>query len=122
MGRRLLAVAEALADLPGQLERHRRAAEVAERVAAPRQPRVDDHVGLGQLGADRVVVGDDQLDAQLARQPGLGDGRDPAVDRDDQLGRRAPSASLPQRLGVDAVALLDPVRDVIVDVLGARPA
>ena len=58
--RGLLAVAEALADLPRELERHAGAAEVAAGVAAPGQPGVDDHVGLGQVGADRVVVGHDR--------------------------------------------------------------
>ena len=86
VGRRFLAVAEALADLPGDLERHAGAAEVGAGIAAPLEPGVDDHVRLGQLGADRVVIGDDELEAQLTRQAGLGDGRDTAIDRDDQLG------------------------------------
>ena len=47
--RRPFAVAEALADLPGQLERHPRAAEVAAGVPAAGQARMDDHVGLRQL-------------------------------------------------------------------------
>ena len=66
VGRRLLAVAEPLADLPGQLERHAAAAKLAERIGAPGQPRVDQDVGLGEVQAEGVVVGHDQLDAQLA--------------------------------------------------------
>ena len=84
VGRGLLAVAEALADLPGELERHPRAAEVAAGVPAAVEPGMDDHVGLGQVVPDGVVVGHDELDAQLARQPRLVHGRDPAIDRDDQ--------------------------------------
>ena len=72
-----------------------------------------------QIRADRMVVGHDQLDAQFARQLGLAKRRDPAIHRHDQRGRifgRQP----PQGLGIDAVALLDPVRDVIAGV--AAPA
>ena len=117
VGRGLLAVAEALADLPGELERDPRAAEVAAGVGAAGQARMDDHVGRRELGADRVVVGDDQLDAQLARERGLGDRRDAAVDRDDQRVRLR-LGQLAEGLGVDAVAFLDPVRDVVDDVAG----
>lgn len=47
MRRRLLAVAEALANLPGQLEGDRRAAEIAEGIRASGQPGMDQNVGLG---------------------------------------------------------------------------
>ena len=99
VGRGALAVAEALADLPGQLERDARPAQIAARIGAARQPRVDDHVRLRQARADRVVVGHDQLDAQLAGQLGLADRRDPAIDRDDQCraDSRSPAGGGPRR-------------------------
>ena len=50
VGRGFLAVAEALADLPRQLERHAGAAEVAAGIAAARQPGVDDTSASGKLG------------------------------------------------------------------------
>ena len=66
MRRGTLAVAEALADLPGQLEGDARPAEIAAGIGATRPSRVDDNGRLGKVGADRVVVGHDQLDAELA--------------------------------------------------------
>src|SRR5205807_4320295 len=74
--------------------------------------------GPGEHRADRVVVGDDQLDPQLAGQLRLADCGDPAIHRDDQRGGALQGQS-PQRLAVDPVALLDAVRDVIGDVPGA---
>ena len=78
-----------LAEGPGQLQGHARAAQAAERIAAAGQPRMDDGRGVGQLRARLVVVGDDQLDAQLAGQGGLLDAGDAAIDGDDQLGPSA---------------------------------
>ena len=118
MGRGLLAVAKALADLPGELERHSCAAEVAAGVGAAGQARMNQHVGRREIGPDRVVVGHDQLHAQLTRQRGLGHRRDAAIHRDHQRG--LVSLGQPaQGLGVDPVAFLDPVRNVIVHVTGA---
>ena len=125
VGRGPLAVAKALADLPGQLERDRRAAQIGAGLMAAGQAWVDDRVGLRQRPADRVVVGDDQLDAQLARQLGLAHRRDAAIDRDDQLGLVL-GRQLAQGLGIDPVAFLDAMGDVVLDVGGpgqpqARP-
>ena len=53
VGRGAFAVAEGLADLPGELEGDAGAAEVGEGVIRAGQPGVDDDVGLGQPGPAR---------------------------------------------------------------------
>src|SRR5436190_18537307 len=57
-----------------------------------------------------MMVGDDQIDAALAGDLGLFNRSDAAIDADDQAG--ALVADLRDRLGVEAVALVDAVRDV----------
>ena len=92
------------------------AAELRERVVG--RPRRDDRA-VGQGLARPVVVGDDDLEP---RRPGLRDlldGRDPAVDGQNE---RATLLREPrQRLARDAVALLEAARQVPLDV-GAEAA
>ena len=67
----LLRPAGLLAQRPGQLEGHARAAQAAEGIVAAGQPRMDDRRGLGQARAGLVMVGDDQVQAESAGQGGL---------------------------------------------------
>src|SRR2546425_12288757 len=60
-----------------------------------------------------VVVGDDEIDAELAREQGLAHGGDAAVDGHDDA--RPVRGELAERLAVEAVALLVAVRDVRAD-------
>ena len=116
MGRGLLAVAKALQTCQASLNATAAPQRSAKGYWLPASRGWTITSAVGQVGADRVMVGDDQLEAELARQIGLGHGRDAAIDRDDQLGPvlgRQP----PERLGIDPVALVDPVGDVVVDVL-----
>ena len=75
-----LGLAGPLAEGPGQLERHARAAQAAERIAVPRQPRMDDRRRVRQSRGELVVIGDDQLQAQLAGQRRFGNAGDAAID------------------------------------------
>ena len=74
---------------------------------------MDEDVGGGKLRFELVMVGDDQLQAEAAGGLGLGHAGDAAVDRDHD--RRAPGGDLGQGLGVEAVALFEPVRHVDFD-------
>ena len=94
-------------DRPGELEGHRGATQVAEGIAAPREPGMNEHRRLGERGAEAVVVGDDQIDPQLAGHVRLGGACDPAVDGDHELCPLRRQAA--ERLGVEAVALLEAV-------------
>ena len=69
-----------------------------------------EHVGRGERVGEVVVVGDDQFEAQLSRPCCLGHARDAAVDRDHDLG--TPGRERFERLGVEAIALLEPVRHI----------
>src|SRR5438552_176368 len=60
-----------------------------------------------------VVVGDDEIDAELARERGLAHGGDAAVDGHDDA--RPIRGELAERLAVEAVPLLVAVRDVRAD-------
>jgi hypothetical protein len=67
--------------------------------------RRDDWTGGERLGR-AVVIGDNHLEPERARVLDLGDGRDPAVDREHEV---EPLLGEPrQRLAVQAVALLEP--------------
>ena len=72
---------------------------------------MDDRRGLGQHGPGLVMIGDDQLQAELARQGGLLDAGDAAIDRDQQV--RLAVAPGADGVGVQPVALLDAVRHVV---------
>ena len=66
-----------------------------------------------------MVVGDDDVEPELLRAGDLGDRGDPAVDGDDEC---APVAGQPvERLARDAVALLEPAREVPGDVRAELP-
>ncbi len=81
------AVAEALADLPGQLERHARPAEVGAGVAAAR--RAAGGRSRRRPAAQEPIV---WWSVTISSTPsslascGFAHRRDPAIDRDDQLG------------------------------------
>ena len=75
-----------LAQGPGQFHGHARAAQSAEGIIAAGQTRMDDGRGRGQPRARLVMVGDDQLDAQLAGQLGFVATADAAIDGHQHLG------------------------------------
>ena len=74
---------------------------------------MDNNRRLGQLGAEGMVVGDDQFQAALAGGQGLGHAADAAIDGDHQ--RRPAVAPRLHGLAVQAVALIDAVRHVVAD-------
>jgi hypothetical protein len=80
---------------------------------------MDQGAGVGQFGAEVVMVGNDELQAQVARGLRLGGAGDAAIDRDDH-GR----AALGQRgegLAVEPVALVQPMRHVVADLGAGEP-
>ena len=80
---------------------------------------IDDAVGLRQLGARQVVIGDQRADAQRAGARHAFDARDAVVHRDEQV-RLALSSQIDQ-LRRQAIAQLEAVGHEIVDV-GAEKA
>ena len=93
-----------------QLERYADAGQLRGRLGLVPAVRIDERGGLRQLGFALVVVGDDQINAELAAQRGLFICRDAAVDRHDQL-----HALLFERVdgdGVQPVALFQPGGDI----------
>ena len=82
---------------------------------------MDKGVRLGQLAVALrvVVIGDDQINAELSCDLGFFDRRDAAVDADDDVG--ALGRERFDGLGVEAVALFESVGDVGPDV-GVRAA
>ena len=107
-------------DAPGEFEGDARAAELAEGVgglAVDADARVDDGVGVGEravsgftLAGDVVVVGDDQVEAELVGGLGLIEGRDATVHADDEAGAFVVEAT--EGGAVEAVALFEAVGDV----------
>src|SRR5438046_5597635 len=77
------------------------------------QARMHEHVGGRKLALRLVMVRDDQLQAEPARLLGLGNAADAAIDRDDHL--NAVVRELLQRFAVEAIALFEPVRYVVLD-------
>ena len=75
--------------------------------------RAEDSVGGGQRLGRFVVVGDDDVEAELAAVNRLHLGSDATVDGDDHL--EAILGQLFQRVLVDAVALFKAVRDIWLD-------
>ena len=71
-------------DLPGDAG----TGEFREVVFLAGQGRMHDGGGIGKLAviSSPVMVGDDQIDTQFPGQPGLLDGRHPAIDGDDGAG------------------------------------
>ena len=87
------------------------AAEAREGIVALQ--RRDDGAGGERLGR-AVVIGDDDLEPERARVLDLGDSGDPAVDGEDEV--EALLGEPRQRLPVQAVALLEPRRQMPGDV------
>jgi hypothetical protein len=100
----------------GQLQHHAGAAQLRERIVG--RPGADAQA-VGQLLGGAMVVGHDHVHAELAGSRHLGGGRDAAVDRDDQL--HALAGQPLQRLGADAVALLEAAGQVPADLGAQRP-
>lgn len=138
-------VAEGLGDGPREFEGDASAAEVGVGVGGGRvvsrqwsvvrgfcrlatghwplgQSGVDDGAGRREFCGEFVVIGNDDIHVLLAGQRDGGDGRNPAVDGDEELGAAlAPfgTAGVDDRLhgiGIEAVAFIDAVGDVDVDV------
>ena len=76
--------------------------------------RVDDRDRDRQLRVGLVMIRDDEIDAQLARAPGRFDTADAAIDRDDE--RHAVGVQTLERLGLQTIAVLQPIRDEVDDV------
>ena len=96
---RMVGTEERLRQLPDDAG----AAEAGEGIVALQ--RRDDWAGGERLGR-AVVIGDDHLEPERARVLDLGDGRDAAVDRQDEV--EALLGEPRQRLAVQAVPLLEP--------------
>ncbi len=73
-------------------------------------PRVHERVRVRKLRRWVMVVGHDEIDAEVARERRLLHRGDAAIDAHDDLG--AILGQLPERRGVQAVALFVPIRDV----------
>ena len=88
------------------------AAEFPAWILAAGQAGVHDGIGIGQLpvGAEVVVIGDDDVQAGIASGTDLVDGGDAAIDADDQVGSCFLEAK--QRLAVEAVAFLEAIGHV----------
>ena len=71
---------------------------------------MNEHVGIRKRVGEVVVVGDDQFQAQFPRPCCLLHTGDAAVHRDHDLG--TPGRERFERLGVEAIALLEPVRHI----------
>ena len=109
-----VAAAGALGDGPREFEGDRRTGQSGERILRPGQPRMDEHIRGRQCLLHLVVIGDDQFDADFAGDLRFLHAANPAIDGDEQL--------LPLRrqfadgLGIQPVALVESMRDVIPDV------
>src|SRR5262249_21046303 len=95
----------------GELVRDTRPAELGKRI--PGRSRGDDRA-VGQLVSRPVVVADDDLEPEPLRLGDLLDGRDPAVDGQDEAATLVGEAR--QRLAREPVALLESTRQMPVDV------
>ena len=90
-----------------QLQRHADARQILVRIVAVVPLRIDDRDRIWQLGIRLVVIGDDQIDVELARPPRRFDAANAAVDRNDEL--HAVSVQPIERLGLQPVAIVQPV-------------
>src|SRR2546425_6567666 len=94
---------ERLRELPDDA----RAAESRERIVAAERR---DHRAIGKRRPGPVMVGDDDLQTESLRGLDLGDGRDAAVDGEDEV---EPVLGEPREgLAVQSVALLESRREV----------
>ena len=94
----------------GQAQRDAGAGELLVLRGIPGPPRVHQRVRVGKHRRGVVVVGDDEIDAEVPGELGFGNGRHTAVDRHDDL--RPIGGELAEGRRVQAVALLIAVRDV----------
>ncbi len=99
-----------LGDGPGELEGDARAADVRVRILRAGDARVDHRERLGELGLHRVVVGDDQVEPDLAAEARLLDRRDAVVDRDDDLDPLLLGAA--EAVDLETVAILHAIGDM----------
>ena len=97
-----------------ELQRDADAGEVLVGIRAVVPLRVDDGERRRQRRARLVVVGDDEVEPELARAQRRFHAADAAVDRDDQL--RALGVQPIDRGGLQAVAVLQALGDEVADV------
>ena len=71
-----------------------------------------EHVGGGKLVLRFVVVGDDQFEAKRPCHVCLGHAGDATINGDDERGTGLGDAA--QRLGIEPVAFIHAVRDVVI--------
>jgi len=113
-GREPRRLAGAVAERLHQLERDADAGQVLVGIAAVVALRVDHGKAIGQIGIRLVVVGNDQVDAQVAGPARRLGAADAAVDRDDQLHPFGVQAIDGVRL--QAIAVGQPLGDEVADV------
>ncbi len=106
-------LAGALTQCPGQLEGHAGTAQPGERIGSGGQARMHDRVGRRQRGADRMMIGDDQLQPELASPQRFGDARHTAIDGDDHL--RATTGQCLKRVAIQTIAVVDAIGHVVAD-------
>ena len=94
----------------GQLERHANARHLQNRLRLLLPVRVDDCDGLRQIRLTLMVVGDDELHAELPAQSRLLICRNAAIDGDDQL--HILLVERPHGNFVEPVALFEPCGNV----------
>ena len=108
------ALAGALAERLHQLQGDPDAGEILVRIPAVGALRVDHRQGGRQCALRLVMIGDDEIDAELARAQGRLAGANAAVDRDDELHAFAMQAIDCRRL--QAVTVAQPLGDEVHDV------
>ena len=105
--RHLLGAAVSRGNRPRQFERHARATEFAKWIAESWQSGMHEHGGFGERLSKRMVIGDNQFETELFCGEGLGDARNAAINRNDQLGSLVGERC--ERVTVEAVALIESV-------------
>ena len=113
-GRQPRRLARSRAERLHQLQRDADAGEILVRIGAVVALRIDDRARIRQLGVRLVMVGDDQIDAELTRPARRLRRADAAVDRDDQL--HAFGVQAIDRAGLQAVAVGQPFGNEMADV------
>lgn len=68
---------------------------------------MDEHYGLGERVGKRVVISDDQFEAEVFGDTGLGHAGDAAVDRDDEAGTVGGQCA--EGLAIETIALLEAI-------------
>ena len=103
----------------GQLEGYAHAGKILVGVAVSGPVGVHHGHGLGQFRLADVVIGDDQVHAQIPAQLRLGHGGDAAVHSDDQ--GHSLVVKIRNGNGVQPVAFLQPARDIADDLAPHAP-